>query len=77
MVIDLNARILARNDKGAERNRAWFMGREKLFVLESGQTTSNDGEWVKEAGAAVQINTGSGCHLDAEMVMRGLNALKP
>ncbi|CAN2536645.1 Hydrogenase+maturation+factor+HypB [Methylocapsa aurea] len=105
--IDLNARILAKNDRAAERNRAWFMGREvlalnlmsapgagkttllertianlkdrqKLFVLEGDQATDNDGERVKAAGAAaVQINTGAGCHLDAEMVARGVAVLKP
>ena len=106
-IVDLNTRILAKNDRAAERNRAWLMGREilalnlmsgpgagkttllertigslgqrqKLFVLEGDQATSNDGDRVKAAGAdAVQINTGSGCHLDAEMVARGLAALKP
>ena len=30
--IDLNARILAKNDRAAERNRAWFMGREVLAL---------------------------------------------
>jgi hydrogenase nickel incorporation protein HypB len=61
-----------------ERTIANLKDRKKLFVLEGDQATSNDGKRVKEAGAAaVQINTGSGCHLDAEMVTRGLNALKP
>ncbi len=106
-VVDLNLRVLEKNDRAAERNRAWFAGREvlalnlmsgpgagkttllertiadlkssrKLFVLEGDQATDRDGDRVKAAGAAaVQINTGSGCHLDAEMVARGLGVLKP
>jgi hydrogenase nickel incorporation protein HypB len=106
-VVDLNARILVKNDAAAARNRAWLQGREILalnimsapgagkttllertiaalkaeqpvFVLEGDQATAHDGERVKAAGAtAVQINTGSGCHLDAEMVARGLGTLKP
>ena len=106
-MVDLNLRILEKNDRAAERNRAWFAGREvtainlmsgpgagkttllertiadlgsrrALFVLEGDQATDRDGDRVKAAGAAaVQINTGSGCHLDAEMVARGLGLLKP
>ena len=49
-----------------------------LFVLEGDQATANDGERIRAAGApAVQINTGTGCHLDAPMVARGLAELKP
>ncbi len=49
-----------------------------LYVLEGDQATANDGERIRAAGApAVQINTGTGCHLDALMVGRGLAALKP
>ena len=49
-----------------------------LFVLEGDQATANDGERIRAAGApAVQINTGTGCHLDATMVARGLAELKP
>ncbi|HEX3809515.1 MAG TPA: hydrogenase nickel incorporation protein HypB [Rhizomicrobium sp.] len=107
LVVDLNTRILAKNDEAAARNRAWFKGREILalnlmsapgagkttllertvadlkdrhpiFVLEGDQATDNDGLRIKAAGApAVQINTGQGCHLDAEMLARGLGELKP
>jgi hydrogenase nickel incorporation protein HypB len=49
-----------------------------LYVLEGDQATANDGERIRAAGApAVQINTGTGCHLDALMVGRGLAQLKP
>jgi len=50
----------------------------KLRVIEGDQATSNDGERIRAAGApAVQVNTGTGCHLDADMVARGLRVLKP
>lgn len=49
-----------------------------LFVIEGDQASANDGERIRNAGApVVQINTGTGCHLDAEMVTRGLAELKP
>ncbi len=49
-----------------------------LFVLEGDQATMNDSARIRTAGApAVQINTGTGCHLEAEMVARGLTELKP
>lgn len=106
-VVDLEARILAKNDALAERNRAWFIGREilalnlvsspgagktsllertirdlsrdlRLFVIEGDQATANDGERIRAAGApAVQVNTGSGCHLEADMVAHGLQELRP
>jgi hydrogenase nickel incorporation protein HypB len=50
----------------------------KLFVVEGDQATANDGERIRAAGAAaVQVNTGTGCHLEADMVARGLQELKP
>jgi hydrogenase nickel incorporation protein HypB len=106
-VVDIEARLLAKNDALAARNRAWFAGREILainlvsapgagktsllertigdlsvelpiYVIEGDQATSRDGERIRAAGApAVQVNTGSGCHLEADMVAHGLNALKP
>ena len=105
--LDVQARILAKNDAVAARNRAWLAGREifalnllsapgagkttlvertiralkdriPLFVIEGDQATSLDGERIRAAGApAVQVNTGAGCHLDAEMVARGLAELRP
>jgi hydrogenase nickel incorporation protein HypB len=105
--IPLAQAVLAKNDALAERNRAWFAGREilainllsapgagkttllertiadlretyPLFVIEGDQATTNDGIRIKRAGApVVQVNTGSGCHLDAHMIARGLAELRP
>ena len=48
-----------------------------IFVIEGDQATSHDGERIRAAGAAaVQVNTGSGCHLEADMVAQGLKALR-
>ncbi|MEM7570389.1 MAG: hydrogenase nickel incorporation protein HypB [Pseudomonadota bacterium] len=47
-------------------------------VIEGDQQTANDAERIRETGApAIQINTGKGCHLDAEMVGDALDHLKP
>ena len=105
--MELEARVLAKNDALAAKNRAWFAGREilavnlvsspgagkttllertiremkdrlPLYVVEGDQATSNDGESIRAAGApAVQLNTGAGCHLDADMVARGIFELRP
>ena len=49
-----------------------------LFVVEGDQATANDGERIRAAGApCVQVNTGTGCHLEADMIARGLTELKP
>jgi hydrogenase nickel incorporation protein HypB len=49
-----------------------------FFVLEGDQATTNDSLRIKAAGApVVQINTGSGCHLDADMIAHALAELKP
>jgi hydrogenase nickel incorporation protein HypB len=49
-----------------------------LSVLEGDQATSLDGERIRAAGAkAVQLNTGTGCHLEADMVAKGLAELRP
>jgi hydrogenase nickel incorporation protein HypB len=106
-VVELHARLLDKNDAVAERNRAWFAGREvlalnlvsspgagkttllertirdlreelDLFVIEGDQATALDGERLRAAGAAtVQVNTGTGCHLEADMVSRALAELRP
>ena len=106
-LVELEARILAKNDAMAEKNRAWFKGREilalnlvsspgagkttllertildlkhelGLYVVEGDQATANDGRRIRAAGApAVQVNTGAGCHLEADMVARGLQELRP
>jgi hydrogenase nickel incorporation protein HypB len=106
-LVELQTRVLAKNDALAARNRAWFAGREILAlnlvsspgagkttllersirdlrgqqaigVLEGDQATSLDGDRIRAAGApVVQVNTGTGCHLEADMVARGLNELRP
>jgi hydrogenase nickel incorporation protein HypB len=49
-----------------------------VAVIEGDQETLLDAERIKAAGAhAVQVNTGAGCHLDAEMVRRALDTLDP
>jgi hydrogenase nickel incorporation protein HypB len=106
-VLELNARVLAKNDALAAANRAWFLKRNilalnlmsapgagkttllertlrdlkaaaPLYVVEGDQATSNDAVRVRNAGAiVVQVNTGTGCHLDAHMVAHGLEELDP
>ena len=49
-----------------------------ISVIEGDQATANDSERILAAGAAaIQVNTGTGCHLEADMVQRGLDELKP
>lgn len=49
-----------------------------FYIIEGDQQTSNDADRIHEAGApVVQINTGNGCHLDAEMVNTATKQLKP
>ena len=49
-----------------------------IGVIEGDQATSNDAERIRATGApVVQINTGSGCHLEADMLERALTALSP
>ena len=47
-----------------------------FFIIEGDQQTMNDANRIKEAGApVVQVNTGEGCHLDADMVNRAVKKL--
>lgn len=49
-----------------------------VYVIEGDQMTANDAERVRKAGAAaIQINTGAGCHLEADMVARAVEKLAP
>jgi hydrogenase nickel incorporation protein HypB len=49
-----------------------------IAVIEGDQATENDARRIRAAGArAVQINTGTGCHLDARMVAQALEELRP
>jgi len=49
-----------------------------IAVIEGDQETRIDAERIRDTGApVVQINTGAGCHLDADMLARGLVELRP
>jgi hydrogenase nickel incorporation protein HypB len=49
-----------------------------VSVIEGDQETRLDAERIRGAGAqVVQINTGTGCHLDAQMLGRALHELGP
>ena len=53
-----------------------MMGAAPLAVIEGDQQTSNDAERIRATGArAIQINTGKGCHLDADMVGHAMDHL--
>ena len=48
-----------------------------LAVIEGDQMTTHDADRIKAAGArAVQINTGAGCHLEADMVADAVKSLR-
>jgi hydrogenase nickel incorporation protein HypB len=99
--------VLAKNDRFARDNRAFFRTRTvlalnvmsspgagkttllertirdlgadlPLAVIEGDQESENDALRIRAAGcAAIQINTGAGCHLDAERVGAAARALGP
>ncbi|MEU2123425.1 hydrogenase nickel incorporation protein HypB [Nocardia niwae] len=53
-------------------------GQSPIAVIEGDQATLLDAERIKATGCrVVQVNTGAGCHLDAEMMYRALEALDP
>ncbi|WP_264474455.1 hydrogenase nickel incorporation protein HypB [Leeia speluncae] len=48
----------------------------KVYVIEGDQQTTHDADRIRATGAAaLQINTGKGCHLDAHMVGEALPRL--
>ncbi len=52
--------------------------RISFAVIEGDQQTMNDSERIDRTGVpVVQVNTGSGCHLDAEMINRAAKRLNP
>ncbi|MFJ1716435.1 hydrogenase nickel incorporation protein HypB [Streptomyces sp. NPDC088260] len=53
-------------------------GRRTVAVVEGDQETRLDADRIRRTGCAVvQVNTGAGCHLDAEMMRDALTALSP
>jgi hydrogenase nickel incorporation protein HypB len=49
-----------------------------IAVIEGDQETANDAHRIQATGCPViQVNTGTGCHLEASMIDRGLHALNP
>jgi hydrogenase nickel incorporation protein HypB len=105
--VELQQKVLAKNDRLAEANRDWLRQRNVLAinlmsspgagkttllertaseladqvaisVIEGDQAATLDATRIRAAGCrVVQINTGVGCHLDAEMVAEGLRVLDP
>lgn len=53
-------------------------GRTEVFVIEGDQQTSNDADRIAALGVPVfQVNTGTGCHLEADMVNHAVKHLNP
>jgi len=58
------------------RTVAELAARRPVGVIEGDQQTSNDADRIRATGvAAVQVNTGKGCHLEAPMIARALDGL--
>lgn len=61
-----------------ERTIRDLAGDLAISVVEGDQETLNDAERIRATGCrVVQINTGTGCHLDAAMLAKGLQQLDP
>jgi len=61
-----------------ERTIGDLKGQVEINVVEGDQATMNDAERIRATGAsAVQVNTGTGCHLEADMLGRALKLLQP
>ena len=55
-----------------------LQGEIPIVVIEGDQETAQDAERIAATGCpTIQVNTGTGCHLEAAMVERGLEALNP
>ena len=55
-----------------------LQGQVSISVVEGDQATANDAQRIRATGApAVQVNTGTGCHLEADMFERALKLLQP
>jgi hydrogenase nickel incorporation protein HypB len=61
-----------------ERTISGLKGSMKMAVIEGDQQTLNDAERIDQTGVpVVQVNTGNGCHLDAEMIRDAVRKLDP
>lgn len=61
-----------------EKTIADLKGEVNFSVIEGDQQTTNDAERIHALEVPVlQINTGKGCHLDAEMISKSIKELKP
>ena len=55
-----------------------LQGEVAIGVVEGDQATAFDAQRIRATGAAaVQVNTGTGCHLEADMLERALKVLQP
>ncbi len=60
-----------------EKSIVALEGKRPVAVIEGDQQTMNDAERIHETGApVVQVNTGNGCHLDADMIRQALDQLQ-
>ncbi|MBN1158185.1 MAG: hydrogenase nickel incorporation protein HypB [Bacteroidales bacterium] len=54
------------------------LSRPPVFVIEGDQQTTLDAQRINSTGTPViQVNTGNGCHLDAEMTQKAVKELNP
>lgn len=61
-----------------ERTIREMSGERPIAVIEGDQETMLDADRIKATGCSVvQVNTGAGCHLDADMMAKALTALDP
>jgi len=59
-----------------EKTISNLIASRKIYVIEGDQQTLLDANRIEKAGApAIQINTGSGCHLDANMIDSALKKM--
>ena len=59
-----------------EKTLSDLKGELPIAVVEGDQATLHDAERIRATGCeAIQINTGTGCHLEADMLRRGVDQL--
>jgi hydrogenase nickel incorporation protein HypB len=59
-----------------EKTLSTLLPQQSCAVIEGDQQTQNDARRIAATGApVVQINTGKGCHLDAEMINKAMKQL--